>query len=1356
MDNVEPSDRLVTNENRTNGAPRWLRQFGREISRFWVVLGFALLSTQWFLREAARPFDRLEEPTGLILLSIASLAQPLVFLIALYALLFELQSRHRGKQTKRSRFLLRLAWLVVPVCGAEFALHPVRTSQLFSALIRVPPAVLRAVGVLPNTPQALSAASLQEIFGALGDSAVALAWTTSLPCFGALLLVTVFEYLSQRKLPIAMWLVIAAMHLRLVLIACGWMHPGAIETIKAGPALEVLLIPVEAMGALMGIFVLLAAAFAVSSKRRRIWPASIGNQPEFRYSLSAVLFIALAGATLDLVHLRVVSSGLAGEDPALTTSVGIAWIVALPWIALYCTFLGPVVGADTVRTQWREVFRPNGKEGMSRHRGQRRESSAADAEDGSTRDRAAGRRLALRFVDALGMASRIGVVAFQTSPLQITVGVLLNVALSLYGLASISAGIFVGRDIATPINAFTLLNMWLASVALWALPVVSAVTNLHLTLQKGVELQLQRSIARAHGHVVVAGFGDMARRVVRGLFAIGELRVDKYLACSDVYTPQCERVVLIEDLLCIDRDREAFLEVVHTPRGDVGLVKVDAGIRDETTCAIGLLADINSAQTLARARVPFAKNFLCLAGAEEVTYSATDFHMAEPDERRRGTVIAVSSTASISYFARESLRTAFAQMHAGQIRTMAVAHAIVSVLVKRAADCASPGTPSRPILIVGSGIELIHLVDGLLRAAGAAQQRITWPVQVITTDPEIGARLVTIDPSRTTPVWSTRAVGPWKEFVFQPLGDEHVLRRVIPDYSELRVEVLPLDPRGDSVVQSVLRDGRHEVICVTEPDPYKQMRVLSAVLRAIKSIYGDASEGGGPARLPAMIIGAETGRDGRTRNLGDAAAHYYNWAKRLHGRRIDQIERDGWTFPRQFGRSHYERALITGDLLVDVLDDPAQRICGIVRSHRQEDPFEMSFCVRWHPGSLADIICRASGFQRVGEIPAAYRHVGLPCVTNSRMYSESKSRFFIQSNVRLVSQAGSRDAQRAFRAAGSIKRAVYFPMGRAQGDRWLDSTSTGKAWNGRFLRDAPQLDTEEERGAHADEDCPQMISCPVASFLRQLPALEAFENPLARRCTFANCAPALDGSASNGESLASHYETLRMQPHSEGRLVLDCEHGDAPGTVARVLSALIFNRVEVSDKGNTPVFNIFYCSDQPCHNSRFSIVTIHGGVEANSIDRGDHRFPLRTMIVRPTSGGEPWSRYLMALASFLNRAYVEPGSPWTVQVVRERDVKATAARSSILGGTAEPNSRTSASGSAERIVLFCLYRGGLKESPVGQFARYKKCCETCEGTAQCRICAEFTAALGGVQPSAYDIEALQLVGDPRAIGTLLA
>ena len=965
-----------------------------------------------------------------------------------------------------------------------------------------------------------------------------------------------------------------------------------------------------------------------------------------------------------------------------------SWVISLPLIVLVFTLVGLLYVQDVSRDRWIRKLR---HWQLSR------------------RSRSKPRLLLEALLEDLSAAVAAIVTTIQRHPLPVSIGFSLNILFSLspgfYSDASPLQGLGVSPDASSLINPFVLLNIWIGSLLLWGGPLVASLTNLHGTLTWAIKTNVSRSLSRAEDHVVLVGYGDLARRVIRGLFDSHVLDVNYDRDCWDLVLPNGGRAALLQGIVAVDINQEAFEITFPVGGSTAGVIRLDVDPFDTGptpafgTYILGVCGDANQRQSLEAARSNYARNVVCLARDTNAVYSVTDYLRSSTNRKSVAAVFSAHGSSAPAFLAYRAFTSPVAFLHLAQARGAVMGQTIANALE------GLPGSrQAKRVLLIGSSSEALYIVEGLIKAAGSRAATILDPVVGIQSDSDYYE--LRKSPKRGKGRWKG-----WTKLQYEPMVG-FLKQTGWPD-TGLQPHLVELrytqrDPGHESSVLQTFRDYRPDVVVIAEQSASRQLRIVRAVYGAVSLYHEELAH---PERegIQRLVVAIETGRPGRADNAGDAMAYFY---------RRQRIQKSalGVRYPRQFGFSDHLNHVLSGDLAVDVLDDPATRIVSLMQAHRRSSSVEVGLCLRSYPGALAWALCMAAGL-KPESTDTAFLDAEKPSLSGTRMFAGRSNVQYITATARLRAGANPESHESA------VTRASLLPNGHAG-----------------VLPDLEQLfpgmvqDTEHDMSDASwwCKDCPEMRGCTVVTHRKTAITRMSSNNHLTTPYYWR-------GTTDGVEPLDRDFDTESIP----ARIVCSVHKAEQSGALATVLSFLRFTKAvprytnPAPTAASKPILNLRYVMDDPCHSYNYTVVTLHGNLEHwpgrkifgqnTSIDRGRHDdpegvLPLGDMLLRPMGDFERWEEYARGLATFSRNVLGLDRQCVSLTKVKVVDL--------------EPRG---ADAQHEDVLLWL--RIGPAE--IDQFAHQSELiklakhgnsrCSQCNGGRTCLTCKELNAALGELE-----------------------
>ncbi len=952
-----------------------------------------------------------------------------------------------------------------------------------------------------------------------------------------------------------------------------------------------------------------------------------------------------------------------------------------------------------------------------------------------------------RCVDDLSMITLALTAIVNRLPLQFFAGVAINGVFSvspifiLSLLASEPAGAEALHGKLSPVHGVVLVNLWLASALAWITPLGRIVTDLGAVLHDRLAIEIRQSLDRCRDHFVIAGFGDLGRRVSLDLFKRGILSQGVLNRAVTCFNSSGERISLLKNVVIIDQGTTEFEGVTRTAFGQEGIVRLPdltAGPGEDPVVyyAIGVEGNIADNDVTETARTRHARTFLSLVRDTEAGFEVEDYlryHSKKDSDVR--SIVAAGTSSQVSYLTYRSVRYPVSRFHLTQLRADALGSRVADALmacrsmgtVRRAdpnqgcmVETSPVGPTSSPrlrVLLIGSGEEALYTVDSTVRQyseRGAGQG--TLQIGILAMSEELSKRRLPGDLHPRTGEW------PGQEFVdagWRVL--DFGIHAETPSRAGSRIATATVihknaDPAALKPVESALDLFLPDLVIINDVSTVGQLRIARCVLQ----ILGKRAVPAGQEALPRVIIGVETGVQGRATNMGDAARYY----SAIFGRTSSQSgDRSVESYPRQFGYADHQQSTLIGDSLVDVLDDPAIRITATVRAHLEDSPFESSLCIDNYPGALSELLARASRLERFD--PSSIEQAGPPPVSaspylalsSSRMWLDTSQQFIATSSCSLVDLDTTQPV-----GPQEIKRGVYFGLGAnvvegKLGPQGQVRTNVDVAWNSVFPESAPIPGREMIQRSCWKDGCPDMHSCQVSMYSKHVEA-QSMTHPQAGEPFFVR--------AGGGNADERRRAPVRERA-AEGRLFLITDEGSSAGTLAKLFNGLVFHGVRTSahSEGERDVLNVTYLSDETCYGSHHSVVSMSGYLSPEA-DMLASAFPLNCLLIRPSMGELAWEGYLNRLAVFLTRTY---SVQCQVDKIVRQSYRAPGEEQVLVLALGIIDPDRIESGSPLKRWL---------ENRQDPIAGQALCIHKTQGRTVCRICRELESATGGLTATGAD------------------
>ncbi len=983
------------------------------------------------------------------------------------------------------------------------------------------------------------------------------------------------------------------------------------------------------------------------------------------------------------------------ESLSDTYLAGLTWVIALPLIILTFTLIGLLYVQD-----------------VSRDRCTRKTKHSREVGNGKGTPRI----LVECALEDLSVAVALITSTVQRIPLPVSIGLALNVLFSLspafYSDAKPLFSIGVTPDASNLVNPFILLNIWIGSLLLWAGPLVASITDLHGSLTHSIGVNVNRSLSRAEEHVVIVGYGDLARRVVKDLFKRRILDIAYERDCWDLVMPNGARAALLQGIVAIDINPEAFAIARRVGGALEGIIRLDDDPFDTGptpafgTYILGVCGDANQRQVLEYARVNYAANIICLARDSNVAYGLSDYLKSNSKRKAVPAILATQGNSARAYLSYRAVDTPVSFVHLAHSRSAVLAQTIADAL-----ETSEENSRENKLLILGSSREALCLLDCILKVTGTRSGSTLGKVVCIQTDSNF------LDSQASPPIRKGKWKG-WRRVDFaRQVGDLGQVGRPRAGVKaqSFKVYWMQRSTNSEFSISKTLTRIKPSLVVVTEPGASQQLRVLRKVVRSARQHEIAGSENGIHSTLK-LIVAIETGLPGRANNAGDAVSYFYN-SQRAPDKnpKPATTKTFGFRYPRQFGFSDHKNHNITGDLAVDVLEDPANRIVSTLHSHRRDSAVELSMCLHSYPGALASLVCMTAGL-KAPPVRKEFRGLERPSLVGTRMFTGRSGKQYMTSSARL--REGSTIP---ILAHTPVCRASFLPLGVVNAMEQLECIIPG------LVRDS-ELNTDPE--SWWCKDCPDMTSCPVAT--QQKTAIARMSPTNTDTSPF--CWFGIPGLPSGFPNRVPATES------TPARLVCAMARPDESGVGASVLAFLALTKAEARytdpdpNARKQPILNFLHVMDEPCHNQDYSVVSMKGNIELwtpNALNKAREAASLREevpqgcppmtdLLIRPIGDVNRWASYGRSLATVAKQGFGVEDNSWSL------------VRVSVCG-MAIPSTE-------EDTIMIWLRFGSSRIALVsGQQDRIHRAlqgmarCDVCVGGDVCPICRELNAALGSIE-----------------------
>jgi hypothetical protein len=950
-------------------------------------------------------------------------------------------------------------------------------------------------------------------------------------------------------------------------------------------------------------------------------------------------------------------------------------------------------------------------------------------------DSAAWVRLLERAHIALVRGHLVTVTIAQATFPSFLITVPLSVALCLllpFAVTSQQSGAIVGQSV--NLTNVILSSAFLATTISWLAPMLAAVSSLEETFSKAYSAGLHRCLERLNEHVLVVGYGDLGRRLVREQISKEVMRYDtlyEHIHFSEnILLPTGRLAKVFTRLAAIDSAREGLQRVIRS------VEQIPVTINDLTPYVLGrdldhgdsstpayvvpvVVGDASSREVQDMARLSRAAFVVSLARkAGGIDAGQSVMHRLEQLNRlgrQIPCVLAIHSSTYVPYITSRVL-TGGMPLHyvfPEHLEGANAANALYAAVTKYGeGEGAADTLAKRPrILVCGTGKRLFYLLDSFWKSLTRQEYDEFWHdaaastrVMVMGCDPvfrslavemsdqekqlwqeSVGSELLRrgklgIVPTSRYVSRSPRARGPNGEH--EPVGYS-APASAAPARTSPGVAFLDSESCDYELFSVVLREFKPDIILVSGHDAHYELRSLQSIVTNVSLAS--------PIRPPLVLVSGETGQPQLAKFFWDALFYYSSiWP---------HVENDSWqnAYPspwmsrevRQVDTSRTAaRSRLNGDPLIDVLEDPVERITGIMRAYRagllssrrtkQALPVELSVCVPDSPSFLATALAALAGLRVSRQVELK----NIPSFGDAKFVLLHADEFEFRSFMYLVPVE--------LTAYGTLSEPKFSRLAIVHGEsaKQLDMDVIG------------EIEAMLARSLHADRRASRpsanratQASCRTVH--TELGKLERHEIPsvlgdecerqdeLANAirlastrqcCGMPNCQ--IEGFHKVAEAarltpiaLKDRRDRLEMGRGLASRLLVDlvdkdekalrypsfpanvpvamvrvrCKLGHKPGAFAAVVNALLCRQMEPNEDV-TKRMNLTHVSAMECHDERFGLFTCYGTVDNSSHTELPklHDVIMSTRI-SPMRGRTEWSAYAKQLREFMSEsaAYTE-------------------------------------------------------------------------------------------------------------------
>lgn len=814
-----------------------------------------------------------------------------------------------------------------------------------------------------------------------------------------------------------------------------------------------------------------------------------------------------------------------------------------------------------------------------------------------------------------------------------------------------SLGMPVGVLFGVVDRNLTTLNIWFGATAAWLAPFFSGLIFIEDTYAKAYAAGLLRVIHSTKGHLLVIGYGDLGERFVAAQFRSRSVRyIDLYddtAASRNVLLPNGELAKVLMRVLVVDKERGRFAATTKTPdQFEIAIADVSQHVPDHATdgrvrFVVPVVVGDGTREDVQRlAGLEHAAFLCCLAGPSgETSPARLVFSRLEALQRVTETkipaLLALHAGRDVAFITNRTV-----------LRSMPV-HCIMpehvggqnAAHILHAAYVKAHQHNSRPrVLLCGSGKRLFYAIDSFFKELSwheyddlvIAECQSKPPLLLLSKDPVFGrlssqtendpfrriefSRLISRNP-RVPNTHSQRARVPTKAF---PLA----LAQVESHYGPLR---------------ELLRDYQPDVVLVCDETAEDEIRLLHSVIVNLVRLHTEAATAPG-YRFPTVLVSGETGQDHLTRNLEDALVYY---SGRMFAANTPSSTADAFPSARMAPSAQQQQGRIpfVGDSLIDILDDPVQRACGLVASYGTHDelpalalPIELSFCTPDHPTELAHKFARLAGYTRSVRDPNGYKKE--VSIQNFRVRAGADDgKFEIRTLATLVPFEGMDDT------SPLLDWCRVLATGDGAARKRAIETVRFLLWGG----DAATLPVLRD----GVRECCGMPTCPVEGIHKLVEATgsdahgnkkDRLEKSIAASFDVAS-GPNLTGWV---DATAPPFDYRPDRPPLAS-IRLHCKSAAVHGALAGALNALVFRKLKRFKKPAPEyVFNFFNVSGYRCHDARWGETTCYGRIERHVPVTPPNDSIFERVEIHPTLGADEWRDFAQRLATYIGLTPSEP------------------------------------------------------------------------------------------------------------------
>jgi hypothetical protein len=609
--------------------------------------------------------------------------------------------------------------------------------------------------------------------------------------------------------------------------------------------------------------------------------------------------------------------------------------------------------------------------------------------------------------------------------------------------------------------------VWLSGTAGWVIPLVYELYNIQDTLAAAYARGLRRCIHKLRAHVLVLGFGDIGRALVREqlekrVIGYGS-RYEHLVFSQNILLPDGRLAKVLMRLAAVDADPALLGAAIKTPEGLAitttevthsarNAARLDDSLthrRDEplTRIVIPMIGgDATREEVQQMSRLADAAFVVSLIRDNtDQDRSQSLLHRLEALSRTRGRIpscLAIHSSTFVPYVTARVLARDL-QTHyifPEFLEGLNAGNVLYAAFLKLGGFDASV----RPrLLVCGRGRRVGYILDAFLKNFSASEHETLrrWQTEKPTVF-VMGERSVLSQLGRKP------KAGAWQDWAGQhklselreirigqrvardpvansPTGKAHPVPAGVP----ISVPHVELDPRLYDSWDAVLAGIRPHVILISDQSGEDELRILNALVNNINRRQAVSAEG---PELPLILISGETGKRHVAKKFEDALLYYSSlWRGPQTPGLQPPAEPDlriDYPTPGLYKGQDVEN--FRGDPLIDVLDEPVQRITGLIRAYERagalfdagdrvpapESPaadansiaassepphglddrvaVELDCCSPDVPGAIATALARLAGYSPGVSKPSP---AGVPSFSHSRIVTLSNNGFLIKS-----------------------------------------------------------------------------------------------------------------------------------------------------------------------------------------------------------------------------------------------------------------------------------------------------------------------------------------------------------------------